>query len=230
MPLLDAFLTDDVVLPVGPVVLPAVSDHHGHLQEQGPWRLGQGRWLAFVIILPFLGVFVHLIARGHKMTERDVAQAQEQDQAFRAYVQEARTRPAPLTSSPSWPTCAIAASSAKPTSSRARTRYARQPPDRSRRGCSSSTFLRKVEGPGWSAIDGAVARYVRPAARSADWAAFLSHGAPRLVPARRTLLLPIPARRPANLGGLPAGVRKAQAVRHPERSFTSLPTLSTRER
>jgi membrane protease subunit (stomatin/prohibitin family) len=39
--------------------------------------------------LPFLGVFVYLIARGHKMTERDVAQAREQDQAFRAYVQEA---------------------------------------------------------------------------------------------------------------------------------------------
>jgi hypothetical protein len=46
-------------------------------------------WLAFVIILPFLGVFVYLIARGHKMAERDVAQAQAQDQAFRAYVQEA---------------------------------------------------------------------------------------------------------------------------------------------
>jgi membrane protease subunit (stomatin/prohibitin family) len=32
---------------------------------------------------------VYLIARGHKMTERDAAQAQEQDKAFRAYVQEA---------------------------------------------------------------------------------------------------------------------------------------------
>ena len=42
-----------------------------------------------MIVLPFLGVFVYLIARGHKMAERDVAQAQEQDQAFRAYVQEA---------------------------------------------------------------------------------------------------------------------------------------------
>ncbi len=50
---------------------------------------GKGGWLAFVIILPFLGVFVYLIARGHKMAERDVAQAQAQDRAFRAYVQEA---------------------------------------------------------------------------------------------------------------------------------------------
>jgi hypothetical protein len=28
-------------------------------------------WLAFVIILPFLGVFVYLIARGGKMHDRD---------------------------------------------------------------------------------------------------------------------------------------------------------------
>jgi Short C-terminal domain/Phospholipase_D-nuclease N-terminal len=56
-------------------------------KDLGGW--GKAGWLAFVIILPFLGVFVYLIARGHKMTERDVAQAQAQDQAFRAYVQEA---------------------------------------------------------------------------------------------------------------------------------------------
>ena len=49
-----------------------------------------------MIILPFLGVFVYLIARGDKMTERDIAEAQAQDQAFRAYVREAaqETRPA----------------------------------------------------------------------------------------------------------------------------------------
>ncbi len=54
--------------------------------DLGGW--GKAGWLAFVIILPFLGVFVYLIARGHTMAERDVAQAREQDQAFRAYVQE----------------------------------------------------------------------------------------------------------------------------------------------
>ena len=56
-------------------------------RDLGGW--GKAGWLAFVIILPFLGVFVYLIARGHKMAERDVAQAQQQDRAFRAYVQEA---------------------------------------------------------------------------------------------------------------------------------------------
>jgi uncharacterized membrane protein YcjF (UPF0283 family) len=55
--------------------------------DLGGW--GKAGWLVFVIILPFLGVFVYLIARGHKMTERDVAQAQAQDEAFRSSVQEA---------------------------------------------------------------------------------------------------------------------------------------------
>ena len=56
-------------------------------RDLGGW--GKAGWLVFVIVLPFLGVLVYLIARGHKMTERDAAQVQEQDQAFRAYVQEA---------------------------------------------------------------------------------------------------------------------------------------------
>jgi type VI protein secretion system component VasK len=46
-------------------------------------------WLIFVIILPYLGVFVYLIARGHKMAEHGAQQASEQDQAFRQQVQQA---------------------------------------------------------------------------------------------------------------------------------------------
>ena len=46
-------------------------------------------WFIFVILVPFFGVFVYLIARGHKMSQRDVEAAQAQDQAFKAYVQEA---------------------------------------------------------------------------------------------------------------------------------------------
>jgi hypothetical protein len=44
-------------------------------------------WLLFIIVLPFLGVFVYLIARGGKMHERAVQGAKQQDQAFRGYVQ-----------------------------------------------------------------------------------------------------------------------------------------------
>jgi type VI protein secretion system component VasK len=45
-------------------------------------------WAIFVIVIPWLGVLVYLIARGHKMSEHDVAQAQAQDAQFRSYVQD----------------------------------------------------------------------------------------------------------------------------------------------
>ena len=46
-------------------------------------------WLIFVIFLPFLGVFVYLLARGDKMAEHAAKQAEAQDAAMRNYVQEA---------------------------------------------------------------------------------------------------------------------------------------------
>jgi len=44
-------------------------------------------WVIFIILLPYLGVFVYLIARGHKMQEHAVEAAQAQDTAMRQYVQ-----------------------------------------------------------------------------------------------------------------------------------------------
>ena len=46
-------------------------------------------WVIFVIILPFLGVFVYLIARGGKMQERKIQEAAQQKTAFDQYVKEA---------------------------------------------------------------------------------------------------------------------------------------------
>jgi Phospholipase_D-nuclease N-terminal/Short C-terminal domain len=46
-------------------------------------------WVLFVIIVPYLGVFVYLIARGGKMHEHAVQDAQAQDDAARAYIQQA---------------------------------------------------------------------------------------------------------------------------------------------
>ena len=51
--------------------------------------LAKALWVIFVIVLPFLGVFVYLIARGGKMHERAAAQAQQQQKAFDNYVQQA---------------------------------------------------------------------------------------------------------------------------------------------
>ncbi len=46
-------------------------------------------WVIFVILLPFLGIFVYLIARGGKMHERAEKQAKQQQQAFDDYVKQA---------------------------------------------------------------------------------------------------------------------------------------------
>jgi len=46
-------------------------------------------WFLFVLLIPLIGVLVYLIVRGSSMHERAVQQAQQQDQEFRAYVQDA---------------------------------------------------------------------------------------------------------------------------------------------
>ena len=51
--------------------------------------LAKALWVIFIIILPFLGVFVYLIARGGNMHERAADQAAEQQKAFDAYVKQA---------------------------------------------------------------------------------------------------------------------------------------------
>src|SRR3974390_1291786 len=45
-------------------------------------------WVIFIIILPFLGVFVYLIARGGKMHERAAAEAAQQQKQFDTYIKQ----------------------------------------------------------------------------------------------------------------------------------------------
>ena len=49
---------------------------------------GKALWSIFIIFVPYLGVFVYLIARGHKMQERSMRAAAAQQEQFRGYVQE----------------------------------------------------------------------------------------------------------------------------------------------
>src|SRR3954452_19548331 len=56
--------------------------------------IGGGRkvlWLIFVIVLPFLGVFVYLIAESKGMAQRDIERAQASQQQFDTYVRETAT-------------------------------------------------------------------------------------------------------------------------------------------
>jgi hypothetical protein len=56
-------------------------------KDLGGW--GKALWVIFVILVPFLGVFVYVIARGHSMQDRDMEQAQAQRAAFDSYVRDA---------------------------------------------------------------------------------------------------------------------------------------------
>ena len=56
-------------------------------------------WCIFIIILPFLGVFVYLLARGGSMHERQAQQAAQQQQAFDQYVRQAAGTPGADTAS-----------------------------------------------------------------------------------------------------------------------------------
>lgn len=46
-------------------------------------------WLVLVLVLPYLGVLIYVVARGRSMGTRDVRDAKERDAAFKAYVREA---------------------------------------------------------------------------------------------------------------------------------------------
>jgi hypothetical protein len=52
----------------------------------GGWK---AVWIAVLIIFPWVGVLVYLIARGNGMAERSMQDARQQEAAFRSYVQEA---------------------------------------------------------------------------------------------------------------------------------------------
>ena len=54
-------------------------------QDLSGWS--KALWTFFVLIIPYLGVLVYLIARGHKMSEHQIQQAQAQDAQMRQYVQ-----------------------------------------------------------------------------------------------------------------------------------------------
>ena len=54
-------------------------------RELGGWA--KAGWCVFVILLPFLGVFVYLIARGHEMAERTAQRQMQAEQDLRGYVQ-----------------------------------------------------------------------------------------------------------------------------------------------
>jgi Short C-terminal domain/Phospholipase_D-nuclease N-terminal len=54
---------------------------------------GKAGWTILIIVLPYLGVFVYLVARGRSMGERAGREARRRDEAMRDYVREAASAP-----------------------------------------------------------------------------------------------------------------------------------------
>ncbi|MBO2446025.1 SHOCT domain-containing protein [Actinomadura barringtoniae] len=49
---------------------------------------GKAGWTVLVLVLPYLGVLIYLIARGASMTRRQAEQAAKQEQTFQNYIRE----------------------------------------------------------------------------------------------------------------------------------------------
>jgi hypothetical protein len=62
--------------------------------DLGGWA--KALWVIFIILLPFLGVLVYLIARGGSMHERSAAQMRQEQKAFDDYVREAAGTSTPV--------------------------------------------------------------------------------------------------------------------------------------
>jgi hypothetical protein len=52
---------------------------------------GKAGWIILVVVLPYFGVFIYLIAQHQGMTERSMAQAQRQQSQFDDYVKSVAT-------------------------------------------------------------------------------------------------------------------------------------------
>ncbi|MEU4130435.1 SHOCT domain-containing protein [Streptomyces wuyuanensis] len=54
--------------------------------EMSGWA--KAAWLIFMLLIPFLGVLVYVIVRGRDMGKREIKHAQEQQEAFNAYIRQ----------------------------------------------------------------------------------------------------------------------------------------------
>jgi hypothetical protein len=55
--------------------------------------MAKAAWVIFVIFLPFLGVFVYLIARGRQMNENAIAQQEAQKASMDNYIRSVANTP-----------------------------------------------------------------------------------------------------------------------------------------
>lgn len=88
MPLLDLFFTMLVFFLFVAWIWLLISVYADVFRSDDLGGLGKAFWVLFVLLLPYLGVFVYLIARGGSMQERSVAEAQRAQRATESWIRE----------------------------------------------------------------------------------------------------------------------------------------------
>jgi hypothetical protein len=69
----------------------------GDIFRSGMGGFGKAGWILFVIVLPFLGVFIYLVVNGKEMGERDVAESRASKASFDDYVRSVASDRGPAT-------------------------------------------------------------------------------------------------------------------------------------
>ena len=88
MPLLDLFLTMLWFFLFVAWIWLLISVYSDVFRSEDLSGFAKAIWVLFVLLLPYLGVLVYLIARGGKMQERHVAQLQRAQLANESYIRE----------------------------------------------------------------------------------------------------------------------------------------------
>ena len=68
---------DARVLRVADLVLALDHRLRGRVQASGPLGLGKAAWIVFVIVLPYIGVLIYMIAQHEGMEQRNHVQVQQ---------------------------------------------------------------------------------------------------------------------------------------------------------
>jgi hypothetical protein len=87
-PLLDFFWTLLEIFLLILWIWLAISVFFDIFRSHDMGGVAKALWVLFIIVFPFLGILVYLIARGGKMHERADRAAARQQRAFNSYVQQ----------------------------------------------------------------------------------------------------------------------------------------------
>jgi hypothetical protein len=86
MPLLDLFFSMFLFFLFVAWIWLLISVYADVFRSDDLGGVAKAFWVLFVLLLPYVGVLVYLIARGGKMQERSVAQAERAQRATETYI------------------------------------------------------------------------------------------------------------------------------------------------